>query len=252
MIPIRLCATRGLHPAPWPSRSHATAPQTVSSAAQQGGTLIGLVLGLLAGLVVAVVVAVMVMNSPGPFVEKVKRPGEVSSDSANLPDPNRGLSKGKGTEAADDAGPAPGAAAPADPTATAGGTKEAAEGSGAPSDTASPAPASSAPAGSASSAASGTAPSAPSPGGVPALEAPLERASAYLLQVAAYRSQEDAEATKVRLALVGLEASIVRAEVTGTTFYRVRVGPFKELDEVNRARTRLAENGFDASVIRLR
>ena len=186
MIPIRLCATRGLHPAPWPSRSHATGPQTVSSAAQQGGTLIGLVLGLLAGLVVAVVVAVMVMNSPGPFVEKVKRPGEVSSDSANLPDPNRGLSKGKGTEAADDAGPAPRAAAPADPTATAGGTKEAAEGSGAPSDTASPAPASSAPAGSASSAASGTASSAMDPGRPPSPSPLAVRDSAWLLSRAAF------------------------------------------------------------------
>ena len=83
-------------------------------------------------------------------------------------------------------------------------------------------------------------------------ESSAERASSYLLQIAAYRSQEDADSTKGRLALVGLEASIARAEVNGVTFWRVRVGPFKDLDETNRARTRLAENGFDSSVIRLR
>jgi cell division protein FtsN len=92
----------------------------------------------------------------------------------------------------------------------------------------------------------------PSSAAEPASERAAERASSYLLQVAAYRSQEDAESTKGRLALVGLEAAIVRAEVSGTAFWRVRVGPFKDLDEANRARARLSENGFDSSIVRLR
>lgn len=223
---------------------------------QAGGTFIGMLVGLLAGLVLAVVVAVLVMQSPGPFIEKVKRPGEVTSDSANLPDPNRGMSKGKGADEANDAGPAPGAAAPADgasaPVETVPGARTDAPGVGGnPGNEGGPAPIVSA-----APAVQGSQQNVPQGGSAPAgttpAEAPIERASAYLLQVAAYRSQEDAESTKLRLALVGLEASIVRAEVTGTTFFRVRVGPFKELDEMNRARTRLAENGFDASVIRLR
>lgn len=254
-----------------------------SRAGQRGGTVIGVVVGLLAGLVLAVVVAVFVMKSPGPFVEKVKRPGEVSTDGDALPDPNKSLSKGKaeanapdvpgtpGSEAGADAAVEAKGSAPAVGPGTAGGAAPADASASASSPTSgSPAPVSVAtpmppvpvlPAGAGASAAGGatpagsatgaSAPSSPAAPAASAIESP-ERASTYLLQIAAYRSQEDAESTKGRLALVGLEAGIVRAEVNGITFWRVRVGPFRDLDETNRARTRLAENGFDSSVIRVR
>lgn len=80
---------------------------------------------------------------------------------------------------------------------------------------------------------------------------PAERV-AYLLQAGAFKGQEDADAMKVRLALIGFEARIVTAEVNGVTFYRVRVGPYAKLDDMNRARARLAENGIEASVVRQR
>ena len=82
-----------------------------------------------------------------------------------------------------------------------------------------------------------------------ATETPADKTT-YLLQAGAFKGQEDAEAMKVKLALVGFEARIVMAEVNGVTFYRVRVGPYGQLDDLNRARTRLAENGVEASVVR--
>jgi cell division protein FtsN len=74
----------------------------------------------------------------------------------------------------------------------------------------------------------------------------------YLLQAGAFKGQEDADSMKVKLALIGIEARIVTAEVNGVTFYRVRVGPYGKLEDMNKARTRLAENGIEASVVRQR
>jgi cell division protein FtsN len=93
------------------------------------------------------------------------------------------------------------------------------------------------------------------PGAVPAPQAALagtERGATYLLQAGAFRGPEDADAMKLRLALMGLEAQIVTAEVSGTTLYRVRVGPYAGLDAMTKARTRLAENGVEATVLRQR
>ena len=93
----------------------------------------------------------------------------------------------------------------------------------------------------------GTAPAGAAPG---AATAPAPDRTAYLLQAGAFRGQEDADAMKAKLALIGFEARIVSAEVNGVTFYRVRVGPYAQLEDMNRARTRLAENGIEASVVR--
>jgi cell division protein FtsN len=90
---------------------------------------------------------------------------------------------------------------------------------------------------------------------VPAPQAAVvstDRGATYLLQAGAFRGPEDADAMKLRLALMGLEAQIVTAEVSGTTLYRVRVGPYAGLDAMTRARTRLAENGVEATVLRQR
>jgi len=187
----------------------------------RGGTVFGILLGLLAGLVVAVVVALFMTRSSTPFVDKVKRPPERPAETGQpgeLPDPNRALHKGRPPAAE----AAPGTAVPAPgvpPAATA--------------------PPASAPA--------GTAPGGAAPG---AAAVPAPDRAAYLLQAGAFRGQEDADAMKAKLALIGFEARIVTAEVNGVTFYRVRVGPYAQLEDMNRARTRLAENGIEASVVR--
>lgn len=49
----------------------------------------------------------------------------------------------------------------------------------------------------------------------------------YFLQVASFQNRPDAERTKAQLALQGLQARIVSAEVPGKgTWHRVRLGPF--------------------------
>jgi cell division protein FtsN len=193
------------------------------SAGQKGGTLVGLAIGLLVGLAIAVVVTLYMSRSPVPFVDKIKRPGDrpEAATPADVPDPNRSMQKNRPatTEPPVAVTPpaAPGTDAPAAPGTAASTTP------GAPA-----------------------APTAPPAG---ASETPADKAT-YLLQAGAFKGQEDAEAMKARLALVGFEARIVMAEVNGVTFYRVRVGPYGQLDDMNRARTRLAENGVEASVVR--
>jgi cell division protein FtsN len=97
-----------------------------------------------------------------------------------------------------------------------------------------------------------TAPGALAPA-LPPPAAPEQPADAgYLLQAGAFRSADDAEAMKARLALIGIEARVVVAEVGGQTMFRVRIGPFAGQEEAGRARARLAENGVDSALIRQR
>jgi cell division protein FtsN len=182
---------------------------------QQGTLLLGLMIGMLCGLAVAVVVAVFVTRAPLPFVNKVPRGGERSSEilsGSELPDPNRSLA----------------ARAPAPPPGASGG--------GVP-----PAPASSPPAQS----------TAPPGGEASAAVASPERAL-YVLQAGAFRSSDDADNMRAKLALIGFEARISATEVGSERLYRVRIGPYSQQDDVNLARFRLAENGIEATVVRQR
>ncbi len=60
---------------------------------QQGRTLIAFVSGLVAGLLIAAVAAIAITQAPVPFLNKVKRPGDLvqSSNDGKLPDPNKSL-----------------------------------------------------------------------------------------------------------------------------------------------------------------
>ena len=96
------------------------------------------------------------------------------------------------------------------------------------------------------------------PGAAPVAAPPPAAATAgdgaekmsFMLQAGSYASQDAAEGVKAKLALIGFEASVVPAEVSGKTMYRVRVGPFAALEEMNQARARLAESGVEASAVR--
>ncbi|MEI6547172.1 MAG: SPOR domain-containing protein [Burkholderiales bacterium] len=208
------------------------------STGQKGGTLVGLAIGLLVGLAIAVVVTLYMSRSPVPFVDKIKRPGDrpEAATPADVPDPNRSMQKNR----------------PASTEPPVAVTPPAAPGTDAPSTApAAPGTAASNPPGAPASPGAPTAPPTVLPAAPSAAvtETPVDKTT-YLLQAGAFKGQEDAEAMKVKLALVGFEARIVMAEVNGVTFYRVRVGPYGQLDDLNRARTRLAENGVEASVVR--
>ncbi len=189
---------------------------------QRGSLALGMMLGVVLGLAIAVAVAIFVTRAPLPFVNKVIRSSErvvEPRSPAEAPDPNRPVAA---------RGRAPGDAAPAArPGSEPGAGTEVTQGERA-----------------AAAPVAGAAASDPSePGGERAL---------YVLQAGAFRLADDADSMKAKLALIGLEARVLPAEVNGQRVYRVRIGPYAQLDDLNRARARLEENGIESSVVRQR
>lgn len=66
--------------------------------------------------------------------------------------------------------------------------------------------------------------------------------SRYVLQAGSFKAAADAERRKANLALLGLQARIDAADVSGVTYYRVVVGPFASDSDFSRAERRLIEN----------
>lgn len=85
-----------------------------------------------------------------------------------------------------------------------------------------------------------------------ATEKAAEDGSRFLLQAGAFRTPEDADGMRARLALLGLDAKVFPVEQGNTTLYRVRLGPYGQIDDINRIRKTLAENNIDAQVMRVR
>jgi cell division protein FtsN len=84
--------------------------------------------------------------------------------------------------------------------------------------------------------------------GVRQVEAP----GIYLLQAGSFRTLQQADQLKAKLALLGLQSDIQTVTINNRdTWHRVRVGPYKDLDALNTARARLKENGLDAILLRV-
>ena len=176
--------------------------------------IVGFVSGLVAGLALSTAVALYITKSPVPFVNKVHAPTEnVNPGSGGaLPDPNRPLYSNP-------------AAAVAVPTP---------EHPHAPAHAASDQKAAVAATGSKDAA-----------GGAPADEGPR-----LMLQAGAFKSSQDADAMRARLALLGLDARVTQFSQDGATvLYRVRLGPFGGLDDLAGIRRTLTENGIEAQVV---
>jgi cell division protein FtsN len=179
-------------------------------------SIVGFVFGLVAGLVLATAVALYITKSPMPFLNKVQRPTENVNPGAGggLKDPNRPLYSNSSQAPAPSIPPAPSSAA------TAG-------------------------------AASGGAPAGPTarPSDAPA-PAASEESSRLMLQAGAFKSSQDADAMRARLALLGLDARVTQfSQDSATVLYRVRIGPFGALDDLAGIRRTLAENGIEAQVV---
>jgi cell division protein FtsN len=86
----------------------------------------------------------------------------------------------------------------------------------------------------------------------PEAAAAADDGARFLLQAGAFKSPDDADAMRARLALLGFDSKIFPREQDGTTLYRVRLGPYGNLDDVNRIRKTMAENGIDVQLIRLK
>lgn len=78
----------------------------------------------------------------------------------------------------------------------------------------------------------------------------IEDKSIYFIQVGAFNAQAEAESTRARLALIGVEAAVSEKTGDGASMYRVRVGPFENADTMNKMRAKLTENGVEVSIIK--
>lgn len=192
--------------------------QTLSQGhAPLGATALPFVLGLTVGLTVAALIALYVTQAPVPFVDRgIQRP---HSTPLGVPPP--------AVTGAD-------SPRPAEPLAT-------------------PFPKATVPSGKIEQPSledmSESKSAAPKP---PLGREPSTAASAsqFFLQVAAFKSSEEADQMRARLAFMGFEAHIVEAKRENIAFYRVRLGPYRNFEELNRAKTSLSENGLESTVVR--
>ncbi len=70
----------------------------------------------------------------------------------------------------------------------------------------------------------------------------------YFIQAGSFRQAADADRLKARLALLGVESRIEKAEVKGAVWYRVRLGPFTSMNQVAKIRARLRKHRIDSVV----
>ncbi|MCU0934872.1 MAG: SPOR domain-containing protein [Gammaproteobacteria bacterium] len=84
------------------------------------------------------------------------------------------------------------------------------------------------------------------------VEAPAAKpGETYTLQVASFRSYEEADRLKASLSLLGMEASIQSVTAEGKPpIHRVRVGPYTDMAKVNEARRRLKEHALDPILVK--
>jgi cell division protein FtsN len=75
--------------------------------------------------------------------------------------------------------------------------------------------------------------------------------AAFFVQAGAYARQDDAEAQRAKLALLGLSAKITEREQSGRTVYRVRLGPFDAREEAEDAQSKLGGAGIEANLVRV-
>jgi len=74
----------------------------------------------------------------------------------------------------------------------------------------------------------------------------------YLLQAGAFGGSGDAEATKAKVALLGLSARVESARIGDRTVYRVRMGPYATASELAEAKRKLASGGLPAMAIKVK
>lgn len=199
---------------------------------QTGGTIVGFILGLLVGLGVALGVAVYVTKLPVPFLNKGATRGteqdNVEAQKNKNWDPNSPLYGKSGARPASGAtGPAAGvAAAPASAPAPAAVPED--------------------PLGDLAKARS----AAPTP---PAAAAPAADVDPfdYFVQAGAFRTRQDADAQRAKLAMLGWEARLNEREQGGRTVFRVRIGPFVKRIDAEQLKEKLDGAGVESALVRV-
>ena len=79
----------------------------------------------------------------------------------------------------------------------------------------------------------------------------LPAGSAYMLQVAAYGQQSDAERLRAKLAFNGMHASIQKVSIENKNYFRVRIGPYADYGTMTSDDYKLSQLGFKAMRLRI-
>ncbi|MEW5769436.1 MAG: SPOR domain-containing protein [Pseudomonadota bacterium] len=80
--------------------------------------------------------------------------------------------------------------------------------------------------------------------------AEAEEATPAYLQVASFKSEDEAEALKARIAMAGLAVNVVATDIPGQgRHFRVRVGPFSGQDALAAAKNQLRHGGVDIAQV---
>jgi cell division protein FtsN len=202
-----------------------------------GGTLIGFVVGLLVGLGIALAVAVYVTRVPIPFVDR--NVSRNAGQDALEAERNKGWNPNKALN-----GEAPAATtAPAAPPEVAGAiVAPPSDGKALPPLPPASGRTSADPLGELVQSRLGQTPDTAAPGADP---------FTYFVQAGAYRTPEDAETQRAKLARLGITADVSEREQAGRTVYRVRVGPFNQKALADLTQEQLEVNGVDAALVRI-
>jgi cell division protein FtsN len=215
-----------------------------------GGTLMGFVIGLLVGLGAALAVAVYVTRVPIPFVDR--NVSRNSDQDAREAERNKGWNPNSALSGSPPAA-APAPVAPAVPTAQTPGAIVVPPADG----QALPPPAATRPAADplgdlAQSRVGQPAPAATAPAAPPtAAAAPGADPFSYFVQAGAFRTPEDAEAQRAKLAMLGIDAQVSEREQNGRTVFRVRVGPFNQKALADLTLEQLQVNKVEAALVRV-
>jgi cell division protein FtsN len=236
---------------------------------QHGGTVVGFIFGVLVGLAGALAVAVYVTKVPVPFVDRVIS-RKASEDAAEAErnknwNPNAALGGKPAQVVKPPEGDAPVAGAPPadDKAAPKAKVSEAPK-----PESETPVAASDAKEAKAESPKGKTYSSDPlgdlvqskTQGKTVATATADSKAAApaataepftYFVQVGAFRTPEDAQAQRAKLALMGLDAKVSEREQNGRTAYRVRLGPYEQLGDAERMKDNLAPSGLDTALVRV-
>lgn len=214
---------------------------------QRGGTIVGFIFGLIVGLGVALAVVVYVMKVPVPFITKggLRGPEQDAAEAEKNRNwnPNHMLA-GKPAPArpAEPAAPAASEAVAPTPSKVAepkpdakDAAKDAVAKNAKDKDASKPA-ASADPLGDFAKAKAST-----------ATAEPFE----YFVQAGAFNTQQDADAQRAKLAMLGWEARVSEREQNGRTVFRVRVGPFGKRDDAESLKEKLDGAGVESALVRV-
>ncbi|SFU75037.1 cell division protein FtsN [Paenacidovorax caeni] len=214
---------------------------------QRGGTIVGFIFGLIVGLGVALAVVVYVMKVPVPFITKggLRGPEQDAAEAEKNRNwnPNHMLA-GKPAPArpAEPAAPAASEAVAPTPSKVAepkpdakDAAKDAVAKNAKDKDANKPA-ASADPLGDFAKAKAST-----------ATAEPFE----YFVQAGAFNTQQDADAQRAKLAMLGWEARVSEREQNGRAYFRVRVGPFAKRDDAEQLKDKLKGAGVESTLVRV-